>query len=110
MDGERVIKRSVVVMGVSLASLLTVGVITAPDDEPGDGPSRRPGAGAVAGYSHDQLQGDANMTEQMSTPNAATASQSHTRDAQLARSQDPGYVAALEQHQADIDRMLARGG
>ena len=108
MDGLRVIKRSLVVMGVSLASLLTVGVFTAPDDEPGDPPSRRPTTGAS--YSHDQLQGDANMTQQMSTPNAATGSQTHARDGQLARSQDPGYLAALEQHQADIDRMLARGG
>jgi hypothetical protein len=38
-----------------------------------------------------------------------TDSPVHANDEQLVRSQDPGYVRALEQHQADIDRMLARG-
>jgi hypothetical protein len=57
---------------------------------------------------HETLQIDADMTQQMSTPNADTARQNHLRDPQLARSQDPGYLAALEQHQRDVDRMLAR--
>ena len=55
------------------------------------------------------LQLDANMTQQMSTPNAS-AGQAHLRDAQLQRSQDQNYVRLLESHQADIDRMLARVG
>jgi len=49
------------------------------------------------------------MTEQMSTPNANTDSQYHAGDEQLERSQSAGYVQAVEQHQADIKRMLARG-
>jgi hypothetical protein len=48
------------------------------------------------------------MTQRMSTANTNTDSQSHRRDPQLVRSQDPNYVSALEQHQAGIDRMLAR--
>ena len=109
MDGLRVIKRSLFVAGVYLGSVITVGVIVAPDDKSEDVPNRPASAGAVTGYSHDQLQVDANMTQQMSAPNANTASQNHRRDGQLARSQNPGYIGALEQHQADIDRMLARG-
>ena len=57
---------------------------------------------------HEQLQIDAFMIEQMSTPNAATGRQNHRTDQQLERSRDPGYLAALEEHQADTDRMLAR--
>lgn len=64
---------------------------------------------AVSSYSHDQLQRDATMTQQMSTPNANTDSQYHGNDGQLDRSQSASYVAALEQHRADIDRILARG-
>ncbi len=71
-------------------------------DQPSNGPR------AYSGYTHEELQFDATMTQQMSNANAATDSQSHRRDAQLVRSQDPNYVRALEQHQADIDRMLAR--
>jgi hypothetical protein len=58
--------------------------------------------------SHDVLQVDANMTQQMAIPTANTGSQTHLRDAQLARSKDANYLRLLEQHQADIDRMLAR--
>lgn len=57
---------------------------------------------------HEQLQIDTSMIEQMSTPNADTGRQNHRRGQQLERSRDPGYLAALEQHQADTDRMLAR--
>jgi hypothetical protein len=59
-------------------------------------------------YTHEVLQIDAAMTEQMSIPNAATERANHRADPQLSRSSDPNYVRALEQHQADIDRMLAR--
>lgn len=62
-----------------------------------------------ASVPHDLLQVDANMTQQMSAPNASVG-QNHLRDDQLQRSQDPNYVQLLESHQADIDRMLARVG
>ena len=62
-----------------------------------------------ASVPHDLLQLDANMTQQMSTPNASLG-QNHLRDEQLRRSQDRNYVRLLESHQADIDRMLARVG
>lgn len=106
MDPLRVIKRSLILAGVSLGSVITVGVIVAPDDAP-DRPAKGPVA--VTGYTHEQLQGDSNMIQQMSAPNANTDSPYRHRDGQLDRSQNPGYLAALEQHQADIDRMLARG-
>jgi hypothetical protein len=57
---------------------------------------------------HEQLQIDTSMIERMSTPNADTDRQNHRTDEQLARAQNAGYLAALERHQADIDRMLAR--
>lgn len=62
-------------------------------------------------YSHELLQRDATMTQRMSTPNADGPMQrGEVYDAQLDHSQSPGFVRALEQHQADIDRMLARPG
>ncbi len=87
-------------------SVIALGLLTEPDDRPTGSTAGSP---AVSGYSHEDLQSDANMTQQMSTPNANTDSQYHGNDAQLERSQHQGYVRALEQHQADIDRMLARG-
>lgn len=82
-----------------------LGLATTRDDRPDRAPTS---PGTTYGYTHEELQLDTNMTQQMSTANAETGSQSHRRDAQLAQSQDPNYVRALEQHQAEIDRMLAR--
>lgn len=65
-------------------------------------------APAPGDYSHELLQSDANMTQQMSDPNADTGRQNHLNDPQLSRSTDEDYLRLLEQHQADIDRMLAR--
>ena len=49
------------------------------------------------------------MTEQMSVPDASGPMFDGTViDDQLRRSQDPAYVAALEAHQREIDRMLGR--
>ena len=104
MDSTRVLKRLLFVAVAFFGSVITLGALTTPDDAPD--PAR---PAAVAGIPHDQLQADADMTQQMSAPNANTGSQAHRNDGQLDRSQSPGYVAALEQHQADIDRMLARG-
>lgn len=78
---------------------------TTPEPEPGPTTDRP----AVATYSHDDLERAADMTQQMSDPNAATDAQTHRTDEQLRLSQAPGFVDALEQHQADIDRMLGRG-
>ncbi len=70
------------------------------------GPTRTP---ASTGYPHQQLQADLRMTEQMSVPGASGPMFDGTVvDDQLRRSQDPAYVAALETHQREIDRMLGR--
>ena len=93
-----------VVVGVIVVTMVVVGVS---ERENGSSPSTpQP---VVSGYSHEELQPDANMTQQMSAPNANTDSQFHTSDGQLDRSKaNPAYVRALEQHQRDADRMLAR--
>lgn len=58
---------------------------------------------------HDTLQQDALMTQRMAAPNAAGPMfTGQVQDDQLLHSQNPGFVRALEEHQADIDRMLAR--
>ena len=106
MDPNRVVRRLLFVTVAFFGSVITLGLVTAPEDAP-NRPAQSPGI--VATYSHDQLQSDANMTQQMSTPNANTDSQYHANDGQLDRSQNAGYVAALEQHQLDLDRMLAQG-
>jgi hypothetical protein len=87
----------VVFVGLGLATTRGAG-----PDQPSNTPD------TYTGYTHEELQLDANMTQRMSVANANTDSQIHSRDPQLVRSQDPNYVRALEQHQADVDRMLAR--
>ena len=69
----------------------------------------RPPAPAAVTADHSQLQRDADMTQQMSTPTADGPMQNGLiQEPMRQRAEDPGYVRALEQHQADIDRMLAR--
>lgn len=106
MDADRTLKRLLIVAVAFLGLVITVGVVSGPGDAT-RGPSSPPAAGTS--YSHDELQRAANMTQQMSTPNANTDSQYHAGDEQLERSQSAGYVQAVEQHQAGIDRMLGRG-
>ena len=89
-----------------VALLLGLGLATArsPDrPDQSNVPALSPGD-----YDHELLQSDANMTQQMSTPNADTRQQNHLNDPQLSRSTDANYLRLLEQHQADIDQMLAR--
>ena len=70
------------------------------------GPTSTP---VPSGYSHAQLQADSQMT-QMSVPGASgPMSSGAVVDDQLRRSQDPAYVAALEAHQREIERMLGGG-
>jgi len=64
---------------------------------------------APTGYPHAQLQADLQMTQQISAPGASgPMSNGAVADDQLRRSQDPAYVAALEAHQRQTDRMLGR--
>lgn len=90
-----------------LLGLATLGLgalaLTTPGTPTADG-----GGPTPARVSHEQLQNDTSMIESMSTPNAHTDRQNHLADEQLGRSQNAEYLGALERHQADIDRMLAR--
>ena len=104
MDADRTLKRLLIVAAAFFGLLITVGIVAGPDDGT-TGRSSRP----AADYSHDELQPAANMTQQMSTPNAQTDARYHAGDEQLQRSQGAGYVQTVEQHQADVDRMLGRG-
>ena len=71
-------------------------------------PTRTP-APAVGAADHTQLDVDFQMTQRMSTPNASGPMQEgRVTDPQLTHSSAPAFVAQLEQHQRDIDRMLAR--
>ena len=85
-------------LGLGLASTTT------PDRPEQPNP---PSVASVA-YNHELVQIDANMTQQMSVANADTARQNHQNDPQLRRSTDENYLRQLEQHLADIDKMLAR--
>ena len=55
-------------------------------------------------YSHALLEGDLMMTQRMGTDAQAPMGS----DGMLTRSQDPAYLRALEEHSAQIDRMLGR--
>jgi hypothetical protein len=99
-------RRLVMTAVVFFGGVLTTAAISESDGGPG-APSRPAYSGT---YDHNQLQRDAGMTQNMSTPNANTDSQYHRNDEQLTHSSDPAFVRDLEAHQADIDRMLARPG
>ena len=94
----------VAALGLFLGSVVALQAFYATDDT-----GLVPRGPAVVSSSHETLQNDADMTQRMSTPNADTGSAIHRSDGQLERSQSSGYVRALEQHQAQIDQMLARG-
>jgi hypothetical protein len=135
MNEIRVLKRVVILLAAWTS--LVLGVSTALDDgastpaqeppaavsgssEPGtarpvpSAPARPVATASAAQQSssvddHDTLQQDALMTQRMAAPNAAGPMFSgQVQDDQLLHSQNPGFVRALEEHQADIDRMLAR--
>lgn len=97
-------KKLVIVAVLFFGSVIALGLASEPDTTPAPA-SSTPGGG----YSHELLQRDANMTQRMSSPTANGPMQSgQVRDEQLDHSQNPAFVRALEQHQSDIDRMLAR--
>lgn len=135
MKEIRVLKR--VVIGLAAWTSLVIGVSTALDDgastpaqeppaavsgssEPGtarpvpSAPSKpattaSPAQRSPSAGDHDTQQQDALMTQRMAAPNAAGPMfTGQVQDDQLTHSQNPGFVRALEKHQADIDRMLAR--
>jgi len=96
-------KKLLIVSVLFFGSVIAIGVASEPDATPTPAPS------SSAGYSHELLQRDADMTQRMSSPMADGPMQrGQVRDQQLDHSQDPAFVRALEDHQADIDRMLAR--
>ncbi len=128
MDEMRTLKRLLV--GLALWSALIVGISVSTSDgaprtpaspaavtpTPTTGtPSKNvtsaptaPVASSPVG-NHDGLQRDAEMTQRMSAPNASGPMfTGQIRDPQLDHSQDPAFIKALEEHQADIDQMLAR--
>lgn len=72
-------------------------------------PAVRSGVASTPVDPHETLQAAAEMTQRMSAPNASGPMfTGQIQDAQLVHSQNPAFVRALEEHQADIDRMLAR--
>lgn len=90
---------------IGLGSVIAVGESSRPDPS-----NTQPRNQPATEVSHDQVQRDIDMTQQMSTPNAVTDSPYHRADGQLTRAQSDAYVGALEQHQAAIDKMLAVPG
>lgn len=87
----------------ALGAIVGLASLTAPDDPADSG--RAPAASST--YSHEVLQSASDMTQQMSAPDANTSAQVHREDDQLARSQSPAYLRALEEHQAGVAQMLA---
>lgn len=96
-------------IGLTVVLLALVGVIVgvaaASPPTLSTAPSHGGTAYMPAGVSHAQLESDVAMTQEMSVGNHA----GHNCAAgMLQRSSDPAYLRALEQHAADLDRMLAR--
>lgn len=100
-------RRLLIAVTLFFGSVVGLGLASEPDAAP----PRAATSSGNAGYPHELLQRDADMTQRMSTPRADGPMQRGlVRDVQLDHSRKPGFVGALEQHQADIDRMLARPG
>lgn len=59
-------------------------------------------------FSHDQLEADRVMTQQMSVAVGPTMDGQMVSNGMLARSANDAYVRALEQHVYEFDRMLGR--
>jgi hypothetical protein len=62
----------------------------------------------TAGFSHEQLEADRVMTQQMATSVGSGMDSVMINDGMLARSGNVAYLRALEQHTRDVDRMLGR--
>jgi len=91
---------SALLIAVAVATFVTAAV-TVPGYQPP----------ATTRYSHQQLQADADMTQQMSVPGASgPMADGRVVDDQLRHTWDPGFVKELEAHQRGIDQMLGRGG
>jgi hypothetical protein len=100
-------KKLLIVTTLFFGTVIGVGLASEPDGTP----TRTTTSSGGSTYSHELLQRDAAMTQRMSTPTADGPMQRGAiRDTQLDHSQSPAFVQALEQHQAEIDRMLARPG
>lgn len=99
----KAMRRFIITAVLFFGSVFTLAAVTEPD-----GGAGTPGRSTYSStYDHEQLQRDAQMTQNMSTPNANTDAQIHRGDAQLTHSSDPAFIDDLEAHQADINRMLA---
>jgi len=91
---------SALLIAVAVATFVTAAAVG-----PVDTPS------VTTRYSHQQLQADADMTQQMSVPGASgPMADGRVVDDQLRHTWDPGFVKELEAHQRGIDQMLGRGG
>jgi hypothetical protein len=115
--------RTIVMGSAAFALLIAVVLAIAPQGEAArsvrpvsqtdQGPQGEPARPVrpVSQTDHSVLQRDAEMTQQMSVSGApGVMEQGRTpHDDQLVHSSQSGFTADLEQHQADIDRMLARG-
>ena len=62
----------------------------------------------MAGFSHEQLEADRLMTQQMATSVGTGMESVMLTNGMLARSGSDAYLRALEQHTRDVDRMLGR--
>lgn len=60
------------------------------------------------GFSHEQLEADRIMTEQMATASGAGMRSLMLVDGMLERSANDAYLRALERHAYEVDRMLGR--
>ena len=65
----------------------------------------QPGMG---GFSHDQLEADRVMTEQMAVAGGPGMDAQMQSYGMLARSANPAYLRALEQHAYEVDKMIGR--
>lgn len=96
-------------LGFAFAGAVVAGVSSNDTDRPAT-PTFTPTGSSGGSYSESQLHQDYNMTRYMGNPDAAGPMFSgQLVDPQLQHSQSPAFVRELEEHQADMDRMLGKG-
>ena len=88
----------VLLVGILTLGAFAVAATILPDPRPAP----------VTGFSHQQLEADRLMTQQMGSYVGSGMDAAMPANGMLARSQGPAYPRALEQHQYEFDRMVGR--
>lgn len=99
MKLERMMTLLKISVGAVVVLLIVIGGLAIAFQQSNDG-----GSAGASGTSHSLLESDRLMAQQMATDSQIPMAD----DGILTRSQNAAYLKALEEHSADLDKMLGR--